>query len=504
MDLNFLQKLGLIGAGPGVDPAAPQIAAPVAAPIAPAGVPGIPAPLDPAAQGAAPQAAIQAAPPMPQGGANILQSLNMGAPADAVQPQAAAAPRERRSILDTLGRAADVLAKVGGAEALYQPTLDARQDRQFSQQDRERAIQMDQRKLTQADQSIASNAGELGDAERLRLGQAVRGLQAITSANPQADIASVWPILAKQAGVPDERAAAIGAALTENPGLLTGLAGTVGAQKEFGLQPFYAKGADGALQAYQLGKDGSIQPVSLPGGATPIDPLKFVDTGGAMAGVGSRSGNVQRILPKTEKPGEAANRASRENIAAQGNRTRVQIAGMPARSKDGTAAGGASAPGGMQAQAKSLLGELRSTYDELDRIGAAVNSDKGAVGNVFARLRASGPGQLAEGAVGTKAQTLRDRINSIRPALMQSIAKATGMSGKQLDSNADVKLFMQTVTDPTKSAQANKAAIDGLEKWLAGATKSQAAAPARAAAAPARRVAPRKSSGGGKPSVTNW
>jgi hypothetical protein len=46
-----------------------------------------------------------------------------------IQPQQTSKPR--RSFLDVLGGISDVLAKVGGAEPLYQPTLDAR--RRFNQ-----------------------------------------------------------------------------------------------------------------------------------------------------------------------------------------------------------------------------------------------------------------------------------------------------------------------------------------------------------------------------------
>ena len=120
---------------------------------------------------------------------------------------------------------------------------------------------------------------------------------------------------------------------------------------------------------------------------------------------------------------------------------------------------------------------------------------------MVARTRSSVLGQLAEGAVGTQAQTQRDRIASIRPGLVQSIAKATGMSAKQLDSNADVKLWMQTVTDPTSSYQANVAALNGLERFV----RTNSAKPT-ASAAPRntpQRVKPRARAGA-KPSVSNW
>jgi hypothetical protein len=110
---------------------------------------------------------------------------------------------------------------------------------------------------------------------------------------------------------------------------------------------------------------------------------------------------------------------------------------------------------------------------------------------------------LVEGTIGTEAQTQRDRINSIRPGLMQALAKATGMTGKQLDSNADVKLFMQTVTNPTASYEANIAALDGLERFVRQNAAGSSPAPNRQAPnrqAP-RRVTPR---GSNKPSVSNW
>ena len=50
-----------------------------------------------------------------------------------------------------------------------------------------------------------------------------------------------------------------------------------------------------------------------------------------------------------------------------------------------------------------------------------------------------------------------------RPLLMQAIMKASGMSAKQMDSNAEMKLWLATATDPTLDVQANIAALDRLE-----------------------------------------
>lgn len=414
--------------------------------------------------------------------ANILQQLNPPAPQQMQQPSPEAPPRKRRSFLDTIGQISDVLAKVGGADALYQPSIDGREDRA-------RMVDLDAMKKQQMQQQLTEGENTLGDSARARVGMAMKGLQAIRARG--GDISAAWPILAQRAGISEQDAAQLGQVFQSDPNQVDGLAAMFGADKEFGLQPFYAQGKNGTLQAFQIGKDGTIQEIDLPEGTSPIDPLKFVDIGGSQVGVGTRTGTPRRILPKTERPGYSGGQPDRERPGYSGGRPIV--AAPAAAGKAGSAPDPTSA---MQ-----NIAELRTIYSDLNKMGAMVNPNKSTGSNVVARTRSSVLGQLAEGAVGTQAQTQRDRIASIRPGLVQSIAKATGMSAKQLDSNADVKLWMQTVTDPTSSYQANVAALNGLERFV----RTNSAKPT-ASAAPRntpQRVKPRASAGA-KPSVSNW
>lgn len=401
-------------------------------------------------------------------------------------------PRERRSFLDTVGRLADVFATVGGADALYQPTLDAREDRT-------RMIDMEALKRQQMEQQLAMGGEEAALLQRQKAGVAMKGLQAIAARG--GDVNAAWPILARQAGIKPEDTAVLGDMISKDPNAIPAIAAMFGQEQEFGLQPFYAQDAQGNLQAYQIGKDGSLQPINLPNGSQPVDPLKFVDTGNQQVGVGSRTGRPIRILPKGVDPNTGARIQSSERIAGANIASRENIASMrgPGGKQAPQAAGGAET-------ALANIAELRGIYGTLNNMGAMVSPKQGTGANIWARARASGAGQLVEGTIGTEAQTQRDRIGSIRPGLMQSLAKATGMTGKQLDSNADVKLFMQTVTDPTASYEANMAALDGLERFVRANAKQPAPAPR---AAP-RRIAPRRAParpaprGGGKPSVSNW
>mgnify|MGYP003509313041 FL=1 len=382
----------------------------------------------------APQAVTQEG-PMPT---NILQSLDQ-TPPEMMQPQAEA-PRKRLSLIDTVGRISDVIANVGGSQAQYQPYLDAREDRALGMEDRERQIDLDALRKRVTEQQLETGQMGIEGDERARLGQALGAI----ADDPEA-IAS-WPQIAQQAGISAERTAQVGEILAKNPKAAATFAESLGYTA-----PKPASQAK-ELQVYGLlqSKDPKLAEVYLQSISNPdsITPYQQAQLALSMEKFGFEKYKFENPQPTAAMRTAEAKGASGSN-AMQG--------------------------------ALDNLDELSTVYDDLNEIGGLVSSKKSTVDNVITRSRASGVGQLIEGAVGTEAQTLRDRIASIRPALMQSIAKATGMTGKQLDSNADVKLFMQTVTDPTASYEANKRAIEGLKRFIRNSAPKPAAQPARAA-----------------------
>ena len=380
-------------------------------------------------------------------------------PAPAPTAAPAEPPRKRRSVIETIGRLADVFAKVGGAEALYEPTLNARADRLTQ-------VDLDAMKIALGKQQISAGEQEIGANERKRIGTALGALAGRENA------AALWPSIAEQAAIDPQKTAAIGQILQANPDAAGIFARSLGADIDnLGKNVYFGTDPNGKTVAYQVGEDGKPHILDFEGKVAPSDPTKIVNLGGTTAVLDSR-GNPRRILPNTEAPGRAEDRASRERIAA----SRPGAAGKPG---ENTAA--------FTQTAQGNLDELRKIYGDLKKMGAMVSPAQAADKNVVARIRASGIGQVLEGAVGTQAQTQRDRIASIRPGLMQALAKATGMTGRQLDSNADVKLFMQTVTNPAASYEANIAALDGLERFLK--------ANAKKAEVP-KKVAPRSNSDG--------
>ena len=125
----------------------------------------------------------------------------------------------------------------------------------------------------------------------------------------------------------------------------------------------------------------------------------------------------------------------------------------------------------------SVVADLRDKYQKLNDGGGIVNNENGTMTNLAARLGSTGLGQTFGSAVGTKNQTSRENIEMTRPLLLQAIMKATGMSAKQMDSNAELKLYLATATDPTKGFQANQDALNRIEMLYGSGQKAGGAKP---------------------------
>ena len=159
----------------------------------------------------------------------------------------------------------------------------------------------------------------------------------------------------------------------------------------------------------------------------------------------------------------------------------------------------------------SVVADLRDKYEQLNTGGGIVNDKSSALSNIPARLGSSGVGQFLGGTVGTTNQTSRDNIAMTRPLLLQAIMKATGMSAKQMDSNAELKLYLATATDPTKGYQANAEALNRIEK-LYGSGQQSVSKPAQTASPSTTPPAPMKGQlkggykfkGGNPADQANW
>ena len=137
-----------------------------------------------------------------------------------------------------------------------------------------------------------------------------------------------------------------------------------------------------------------------------------------------------------------------------------------------------------QENAGNTIALLRQNFDQLDKLGGITSTQNRAGTNIGAYLSTTGAGQLTGRMFGTEAQSERNKIAQTRPLLMTQIMSALGLSAKQLDSNAELKLWLSAATDPTLDLESNKAALDNLESLLAGKGKAKPGAPSAKSAPP--------------------
>lgn len=112
----------------------------------------------------------------------------------------------------------------------------------------------------------------------------------------------------------------------------------------------------------------------------------------------------------------------------------------------------------------NLVANLSSYYDQLEKSGDIGSTKQGPIENVMAGIQSSGVGQSVGRMLGTESQSMRNSIAQQRPVLLQAIKQATGMSAKQMDSNVELKLYLGMATDPTLDVQANRRALEMLDK----------------------------------------
>lgn len=116
---------------------------------------------------------------------------------------------------------------------------------------------------------------------------------------------------------------------------------------------------------------------------------------------------------------------------------------------------------------KSVSGVVSSfndIYNQLDKGAGITNPDYKWGSNIGRAISSSDMGQAVGGMIGTENQSLRNKIAMERPKLLQAIMKATGMSAKQMDSNAELKLWLSTATDPKLDIKSNLDALKNIEE----------------------------------------
>lgn len=133
----------------------------------------------------------------------------------------------------------------------------------------------------------------------------------------------------------------------------------------------------------------------------------------------------------------------------------------------------------------TVLDQLRANFDQLNRLRAIQSTERGAMSNLGAAAAGSTAGQMVGRAIGTREQALRDEINSSRMQLMSALKKITGKSAQELNSNVELRLNLDAVSNVNQGYEAAMGILDNLEALYVRGKPTAGKPPAAPAAPPA-------------------
>ena len=131
------------------------------------------------------------------------------------------------------------------------------------------------------------------------------------------------------------------------------------------------------------------------------------------------------------------------------------------------------------AEGQIALGDTLSTAEtlvkDLAKMGGMTSTSKGPLANLVTSLQTGAAGQIAGRTFGTKEQAKRDELKSVRLQLLNAVKEATGMSAQQLNSNVELKTYLDSLGSEGMTKEANLAILDNLSRrYLKGSMNTPA------------------------------
>lgn len=190
-----------------------------------------------------------------------------------------------------------------------------------------------------------------------------------------------------------------------------------------------------------------------------LAPKAIAGYGDAVGGIkGTIKGNEQDAKNKSDRtwvPGTAAETQLEKDQAELKNaRNLTSEKKLGEQQPDATAG---------SALMDSIVNQAEGVYNDLDKQKAITNTQNSTGQNVSASVRGSPVGQYLAKKAGTAEQSNRNKLEMMRPALINAIRQSTGMSSKSMDSNNELQFYLKMATDPSADIQANRTALKYLK-----------------------------------------
>jgi hypothetical protein len=204
----------------------------------------------------------------------------------------------------------------------------------------------------------------------------------------------------------------------------------------------------------------SVQEAEWYKNATPEQRAAFAATNPQAA-----AGNAPMTLTEIEDPTDK-NRMLRVDarVYKGGGPGSPGVVGLAGKTPSAAKAEEASQAG--QELFTNTIEDMKAKYLALKQLGGIVSTAEGGMTNMGRSAASSSPGQFVGRMAGTNEQALRDEIASSRTRLLAAMKQATGMSAKQMDSNVELKLWLDSVTNPSGIYEANMAILDNLDNFV--------------------------------------
>lgn len=115
-------------------------------------------------------------------------------------------------------------------------------------------------------------------------------------------------------------------------------------------------------------------------------------------------------------------------------------------------------------QVSTIIKKIRGAYEQLEKDKAIASEKRGGFANVMDYLATTSPGREVQKALGTSASKYLSEIVNSRKLLATAIKNATGMSAQEMNSNVELQLTLDALTDPTQGIEAARSTLDTLEE----------------------------------------
>lgn len=131
-----------------------------------------------------------------------------------------------------------------------------------------------------------------------------------------------------------------------------------------------------------------------------------------------------------------------------------------------------------KAQVAKLVDKIRNAYEQLDKAEAIPSEKRGTLENIFDYLATSSGGREIQKMTGSKQSKYLSEITNSRKLLATAIKNATGMSAQEMNSNTELQLMLDALTDPTQGIEAARSTLQTINDLYGVGAQTPAKAPA--------------------------